>query len=201
MKLLRQRLWLGILSLVAVAAVVGVVGVVCLPRWLETRGGQSSARTRAVVASTDTARVPSLSSAVPVALPERAIDLDEVRRRFGSWAEAPVRDPFQAYGLVRDSKASQLAAAPATPLVLNGIWRQSGSSLAVINHHVYGPGDEVEGYKVERIEADRVLLRGAERQEVLRFGPRESPVSHLNGGTGEKRVAQVAATRRAGPKP
>lgn len=99
--------------------------------------------------------------------PERPIDIDYVQKHAKAWIEAPARDPFLAYYIPRQT-ARHATNAPVT-FVLTAVWRQSGGVLAVINGIVCGEGDELAGFRVERIENDQVLLENAERRELVRF--------------------------------
>lgn len=61
-------------------------------------------------------------------------------------------------------------AAPAEPLSLDFVVRSRGRHLARINGAWVREGETVAGARVERIEADRVLVRRAGRTLVLRLG-------------------------------
>lgn len=81
--------------------------------------------------------------------------------------EAPARDPFFAYSWL--SQLNRQGTNPPVKLELSAIWRQTGGTFAVINGMVCSEGDTVEGFRVERIEDDRVILENGEWREVVRF--------------------------------
>jgi type II secretory pathway component PulC len=187
MKLARHPLVIVLLALVVIAIVAGVV---LGPRWKRARAGRGVAVTNAVVAVTKTTGTnvfaPKttgtnvLAQAKAKVVPDREIDRQQAQSRLKSWVEAPVRDPFQVHEVVRETKPTDLAQPTVQSLTLNGIWRQSDSVLVVINRHIYGLGDELQGFKIERIEADRVLIQGPERKEVLQFARRPSATTRTN---------------------
>jgi hypothetical protein len=99
--------------------------------------------------------------------PDTPIDLDKVQASLPQWLDAPQRDPFQLLKPVVSTKPTY---SPVSQLKLNAIWRQSGGSAAVINGRLVEQGDTIEGLLLERIEADRVWLKGSEKTEALIFG-------------------------------
>lgn len=101
--------------------------------------------------------------------PDAPIDLDKVQASLPQWLDAPPRDPFQVTEPIVTAAVVQVYS-PISQLKLNAIWRQSGGSAAVINGRLVEQGDTVEGLKLERIEADRVWLKGPEKTEALVFG-------------------------------
>ncbi len=106
--------------------------------------------------------------------PETPIDLDKVQASLPQWLDSPQRDPFQLAEPVVVAAAQVYS--PVSQLKLNAIWRQSGGSAAVINGRLVEPGDIIEGLKLERIEADRVWLKGPEKTEPLIFGQVQAPL-------------------------
>lgn len=110
--------------------------------------------------------------AVPVEL-SWGVDLDYVNQRYRKWTESPNRDPFGV----------QLKAIPAMHanitnvsdvLRVAAIWRQTGQRLAVINNQVVMEGAELEGFRIEKIEADVIRVsspRGAEEIRMAEFDP------------------------------
>lgn len=90
------------------------------------------------------------------------------------WAATP-RDPFR----LNPAPAPEIAEPPdedlAPPgsardsLELTAIWVQQKRRLAVVNGLIVGEGDSVMHFRIEKILADRILVRGLERIEVLPF--------------------------------
>ncbi|HNX97166.1 MAG TPA: general secretion pathway protein GspB, partial [Candidatus Aminicenantes bacterium] len=62
-------------------------------------------------------------------------------------------------------------ATPATTFSLQGIVREGGRRVAVINHQPVRTGDTVAGAQVLRIEQDRVVLRCGEQTIELTTTP------------------------------
>jgi hypothetical protein len=137
------------------------------PRWWRAR--ETNRTTAAARASAKTNAPPQTAAlARTTSVPEERIDQEQARKRFPSWVEAPQRDPFMAYRLATSvARTNRLPASEV--LSLNAIWRQSSSSLVVINKAVYGEGDTAEGYHIDRIEGDRVLLTGPNGTESIEF--------------------------------
>jgi hypothetical protein len=94
------------------------------------------------------------------------IDAAAVGSRFVQWLEAPRRDPFEVY---RAALTGPPGPSAAKLLSLKAIWRQAGGQLAVINSAVLAEGDEIAGFKLERIEADAVWVRGTNGSERVEF--------------------------------
>ena len=108
-------------------------------------------------ASTNAAALPRLSP----------VDRNWLDSHWASWVRAPLRDPF----LLLPPPAPKLSA-PVTPvsqLQLNGLWVQTGNRIAVINQTVFGEGDTVAGFRILRIEPDKVVVQGPERTENVTF--------------------------------
>ena len=119
------------------------------------------------------AAVAATSLSTNVLWPETPIDLDKVQASLPQWLDSPQRDPFQLSEPVVVAVVPTYS--PISQLKLNAIWRQSGGSAAVINGRVVEQGDTIEGLKLERIEADRVWLKGPEKTEALIFGQVQAP--------------------------
>lgn len=116
----------------------------------------------------------SLKDTPASVLPEAPIDVESIRKRFSGWVEAPRRDPFQVYAAMRGRDTNAPSAVDL--LSLKAVWRQSGVSLAFINRRVCAEGDSLEGFTVERIESEQVLVRGPgglERIALREFGARD----------------------------
>jgi len=111
--------------------------------------------------------------------PEATVDRAYLEARFAKWVAAPLRDPFLLFGDAKEkAKEEEEFASPISKWKLNGIWDQTGGKLAVINKRVYRIGDEIEGYKIIRIEGDEVWFQGPKRKERLaleRRGPAVVP--------------------------
>jgi hypothetical protein len=104
--------------------------------------------------------------------PDTPIDFDKVQASLPQWLDAPQRDPFQ---LSEPVVVAAPTYSPVSQLKLNAVWRQSGGSAAVINGRLVAQGDTIEGLVLERIEADRVWLKGPEKTESLAFGQAQLP--------------------------
>lgn len=131
----------------------------------------------------------------------RPINLEVVRQRFATWVEAPLHDPFQINRFRADVSSQEPS--PLESMALTAIYRQSGSSLVVINGAVYGEGDSVQGLRLERIEGDAVVLRGPHGDESLHFtpfgsSPRTNQVDRSKSGKGT-RSAPAPPRRKADP--
>lgn len=159
MKLLQNPIVVVVLVVVAIALAVSSFK----PKSRATR----PARPKAAVAAKAEPEAETKMQSEPTIKPERPIDLAYIEKHAQEWMEAPARDPFFAYNLLK--QANRQATNPPVRLVLTAIWRQSGGAFAVINGTVCAEGDKVEGFRVERIEDDRVILENDEWREVVRF--------------------------------
>ncbi|MCX8108297.1 MAG: general secretion pathway protein GspB [Verrucomicrobiae bacterium] len=167
---------------VVVVLVVAAVWVVVSASRPKTRPGRGSKP--ATSAKVESVQPQTTNQTVSVQIrPEKPIDIAYVEKRAREWMEAPARDPFFAYALVRRTPP-QGTNAPVR-LVLSAIWRQSGGTFAVINGVVCGEGDRVEGFRVERIEDDRVIVENGEWREVVRFS------TGLEEDSGERREPEL----------
>ncbi len=54
-------------------------------------------------------------------------------------------------------------------LKLQGVWRQTASTLAVINNKVLAEGDTIQQFRVETIQQDVVWVVGPNGREKLEF--------------------------------
>jgi hypothetical protein len=181
MKLLRNPLVVGILALVAVVMVLyqtfgdrlfrvsRLVASTPAPA-----AGQSLTPSPAVPAAPAPAsqRALTYTNAEDALLSARGVDASVVEPRFTAWVSAPLRDPFlllapvvREPGLLTDQTNS-----PVSTWILQAIWNQTGSRLAVINDHVFRVGEVIEeGYKLIRIEKDEVWFQGPYQNERLGF--------------------------------
>jgi len=116
-------------------------------------------------------------TAIPIERPDAAglgpVDLDIIHADAARWAQGR-RDPFQI---------RRMAAKPVFPparevLALSAIWRQTDSSLAVLNNRIYAAGDRVLRYTLQSIESDRVWVQGPNGLEFLEF--KSAPLTRTN---------------------
>jgi hypothetical protein len=114
--------------------------------------------------------------------PEPLLDRAYLDRHFAGWVNAPRRDPFLLV-----TPVVQKSVAPTNSPVrlwkVRALWNQTGGLLAVINNKVYSVGDEIHGYRIERIEGDEVWFAGTngiERLEIL--GHRSAVPATLTNG-------------------
>jgi hypothetical protein len=170
MNLLRNPIVVGGLVVIA----LGIIGYQFFqPRWPGTRSAPPSiapalqATAQPVVA---TAPRPATNASTNPPLLERGvnggIDKDYVRSHLNEWIDTPGRDVFVV--LSTNSAAGQQQS-PVASWHLKAIWRQTGGRLAAINRGIYKEGDLLEGYTLERIEADQVWFQGPNTKERLVF--------------------------------
>ena len=192
MKLLRGPWFSGALAVVALAVVAYQV----------LNSGRSRGRPANVV-SAPTATAPVVTAPAPpqtspsVAVPsletmttgQIPVDRQFVQSRLAEWLDAPRRDPFFN---PTTPKASPAQPSPVGGWKLSAIWRQTGSRVATINGAIYQEGDEIQGYKIQRIEGDQVWFRGPTGTEPLGFAksqtatnavPQVTNSAALRGGT------------------
>jgi hypothetical protein len=102
-------------------------------------------------------------------LPDPTIDRTYLEGRFAKWVTAPLRDPFLLFSAdPKDkTKEDEEFASPISKWHLNAIWDQTGGKLAVINKRVHVVGEEIEGYKILKIEGEEVWFQGPKRKERL----------------------------------
>jgi hypothetical protein len=89
------------------------------------------------------------------------IDRDLVLAGADRWMETPRRDPFHNL-FQQKSRAREL-------LTLAAVWRQSGSTLAVINNRLLAEGDTILDFKVQKIGEDRVWVEGPDGRQSVEF--------------------------------
>ena len=133
----------------------------------------SSVPATSVASTQATARTTAGTNATPLTTP---IDRAYVQSHFDHWLQAPQRDPFL---LVTAAKPSTVAVpvSPVSHWKLKSIWRQTGGGIAAINQGVYAVGDLIEGYRIERIESDRVWFQGPTGRESLGFTNPQPPAA------------------------
>jgi hypothetical protein len=123
------------------------------------------------LAAAPASNVPSaveLPSSDPSVLPPVAIDRQMAEARFSQWAESPRRDPFRLVPFVSDLPVHAYPS-PVLGWKLQAIWRQTGGRIATINNRIYAEGDKVQGYRIQKIEADQVWFDGPDGPEALSF--------------------------------
>jgi hypothetical protein len=87
---------------------------------------------------------------------------------FHGWVAAPTHDPFDLKQLARPKKTALInAPSVLAKLKLQGLWLQTGSSIAWINGHPYAEGDTIEGYRIVSIEPDTVWFQNGDSREHL----------------------------------
>jgi len=103
--------------------------------------------------------------------PARTTDVDLVllQANSGRWAESPRHDPFQIRRSPALSSTTQIGPPAMELLKLSAVWRQTGSTLAVINDHVVSIGDAILQFRIQTIEADRVWVEGPNGREQVAF--------------------------------
>jgi hypothetical protein len=104
----------------------------------------------------------------PAELPCQPVDRTVLEARFGQWLEAPGRDPFWLVP-ARSQAAVHQYPSPVLVWKLKAIWRQTNGRVAVIDNRTYAEGDKLDGYRIQKIEADRVVFEGPDGPEVLTF--------------------------------
>ena len=185
MKIFQNPYVVGGLAIVAVALIFrNAIG----PLWsrIAPRGGAIQIVAQPQVpssVSTAPANAPVAESPAPKAPrlePEKNIDLTQAGWK---WHSSPHRDPFQ----ITPATITNLARLypPASDLLsLTAVWRQTGSSLALINGRILAQGDAIlakfQGkaagetnatykYKIESIEGDTVWVEGPAGREQVEF--------------------------------
>lgn len=126
-------------------------------------------------AAPSSAPLASIATAEAEVARPRPIDREFVELHFDGWVNWPQRDPF----LVMtpdppDPKNKDVDAnSPVATWKLKAIYAQTASRpIAVINHSVYFEGQEIQGYKIIKIEGDEVWFQGPRRKERLGFDRR-----------------------------
>ena len=94
-----------------------------------------------------------------------------------------MRDPFQLIGAPSRTKRDPSIPSPVLSWKLKAIWRQTGGSLAAINNGVFAEGQDIQGYKLERIEGDRVWFQGPDGMESLDFNKKAIVLTSAPKGT------------------
>jgi hypothetical protein len=179
MKLLRNPIVVGLL---AVAAVV-IVGVqfwpMLAPTWHRMRPRAPRVATTSRPAEPAKAPAASALATVPMdppapgttaaapVMPVTGIEIASAWASSPRWAESPRRDPFHGY--VPPSAKAGSGPVAKDELRLQGVWRQTASTLAVINDKVLAEGDMIRQFRVETIQQDAVWVVGPNGREKLQF--------------------------------
>jgi hypothetical protein len=123
----------------------------------------TTARSASARQSTTTSPVPQAADAdSPTIVP---VDVAVVRADAARWTESPRRDPFWRRPSATDRKGKSAK----DLLSLKAIWRQTDSTLAVINNRVVSEGEDILGFNIATIEIDRVWVEGPDGREVIEF--------------------------------
>jgi hypothetical protein len=153
MNLLRNPFMVGALAFAAVGVLIYDLG-------RPARSGKLPATAKFKSESTSAAKT---SRAQPASaqdgLAGPMLEVRTLETNAPRWEQAPRRDPFRS----RFNAQSQAAHF----LSLKGIWRQTGSALAVINDRVVAENDRVLDFSIEKIEPDRVWVVGPNGREGL----------------------------------
>jgi hypothetical protein len=181
-RFLRNPIVSGILAVVAVLVVAyQFAGSNLHFRLGGTAGQVVNAIAPALVAPSPPTEPPATNQVAEVAGPgpEVAIDRAYLEARFAKWVASPLRDPFLLFSTdPKDKKDDEEFASPISKWHLNGIWDQTGGKLAVINKRVHRIGDEIEGYKILKIEGEEVWFQGPKRKERLALEKKGPSVLH-----------------------
>jgi len=105
----------------------------------------------------------------PAGAPAAGLDLDLIQADAARWAQGR-RDPFQ----IRSMAARPVFPPAREVLTLSAVWRQTDSSLAVLNNRIYAAGDTVLRYTIKSIEPDRVWVQGPNGREMVEFKSAET---------------------------
>ncbi len=207
MKFLRNPYVVGILAVAALLLVFRNSVGPLWQKWMAQRKAanapaSSAPAAPAPVAEPNTAASPQPKAKTPALERPVKIDLGEVGWKVNG---APRRDPFQAYDSV--NVTNRLYPAAWEVLSLSAIWRQTGSSLAVINHKVVSEGDSIIGatnralligkehvltFTIEKIDGDHVWVQGPSGREQLDF--RAVPATSTNANATLKNATNVDGT-------
>ncbi len=88
------------------------------------------------------------------------LDVAYFNQHLAKWVESPNRDPFGYYPKPSDKAVTTTRTNASDILRVTAIWRQTGRQLAVINGMVTTEQAEIQGYKVDQIDATVVRLTG-----------------------------------------
>lgn len=162
MKLLQNPWVVGAMALAGFGVLAFNVGGPLYKKYARNR---PSAPRAAAASLPATAAIPVTEN--PAAPVPSALDHAHFTARMRDWVETPPTDPFTPPPAPRPDAPKGPTAA--SVLKLQGTWRQTGSMVAVINRQAVIAGEVVDGFTVQRIEADRVLVVGPRGVEEIRF--------------------------------
>jgi hypothetical protein len=172
------------------------------------RKANGSATARTAKGSADTAGARSVPESDPASLPpgERAdpadeteIDIGYLNQRLAKWVESPNRDPFGYYPKPPPSDLMTTSRTNASELLkVSAIWRQTGRRLAVINGKVLGESSEIQGFRVDQIDATVVRLTGPHGPDQIVLAEFGKPPASLRSTNGVP--SAVTAVGNSGPK-
>jgi hypothetical protein len=173
MRFLRNPIVSGILAVVAVLVLAYQFTGGAMARYRPA--GITKRLVSELVSATAPAPIPTPPPApvtqleeAPVSPADPIIDRSYLEGRFAKWVASPLRDPFLLFSAdPKDKKDDEEFQSPISKWHLNGIWDQTGGKLAVINKRVHRVGDEIEGYKIVKIEGEEVWFQGPKRKERL----------------------------------
>ena len=179
MKFLRSPIVTGILVVLAALVVMYQFAGqnIHFPRLGGTAGQVVKAIAPALVPPPPPAPAPAPAVQAESA-PDPTIDRAYLEARFARWVAAPQRDPFLLFSTDPKLKDDDEFKSPLEHWHLNGIWDQTGGKLAVINKRVHRVGDEIEGYKIYKIEGEEVWFQGPKRKERLTLEKKGPAVMH-----------------------
>jgi hypothetical protein len=182
MKFLRNPIVTGILVVVAVVFVAyQFVGSNIHFNFGRTAARVANAIVPAIVPPPAPPPVTNVLAETSAPAPVATMDKAYLEARFARWVAAPMRDPFLLFADSKEkSKQEAEFASPIAKWHLNGIWDQTGGKLAVINKRVHRIGDEIEGYKIVKIEGEEVWFQGPQRKERLALEKRGGPAVIVN---------------------
>jgi hypothetical protein len=173
LKILQNPIAVTILAVAAAALVFKQIAWPILQRSQWMRHAPAAAASLGAVASTS-ATPPELAKTTssPVetanAAPETPIDQSAAETSAARAAGTPRRDPFQSK--LHSTNQGKAYPPAREMLTFSGFWRQTGSTLAVINDQVIEVGDSILAYKVEAIDRDRIRVTGPNGRETVEFG-------------------------------
>jgi hypothetical protein len=172
LKILQNPIAVIVLSLVAVVLIATQVAWPMMQRshWMQHAPEAASPAPAASLPAPLSQQVkPNQTSALLAkATPEASIDVSAASSSAARLAEASRRDPFQSKFLFTNQAK---AYPPARELLtFTSYWRQTGSTVAIINDRVISVGDTILGFKVESIDHDSVRVVGPNGRETVEFG-------------------------------
>jgi hypothetical protein len=127
----------------------------------------SSADTVSQPAATPAA-APAVTNA-PAAVPAAPIEVAAISTGAENWDKSPQRDPFQAR--MEDTNAPSSYPPASKLLALKAIWRQTDSTLAVVNDQVVAEGDTILRFNITSIEDGRIWVKGPNGRESVELYP------------------------------